>query len=190
MLRRIFWLAVAAAGGWLIWWWLRQRQAEFSDHTPQFAPSRPYTPPRPPAPPAPDPDEALAAASLANPPAAESAAPPVALDAPEAPPAVATATLDELFADEPAAPPASAPASQPTQPTPAGEPAATAAEAPAGTLEVEGYCMRCHAKRPIQGAREEISESGRRAARGTCPVCGTNMFRFLATNGDDSGAAK
>jgi cytochrome c5 len=182
MLRRIFWLAVAAAGGWLMWWWLRQRQAEFSDHTPQFAPSRPYTPPAPATPPAPDPDEALADAGPANPPAAESAAPPIALDAPEAPPAVAAATLDELFADEPAAPPASAQASQPT---PADEPTAPAAGEPTGALEVEGYCMRCHAKRPIQGAREEISESGRRAARGTCPVCGTNMFRFLATNGDD-----
>jgi hypothetical protein len=49
-------------------------------------------------------------------------------------------------------------------------------------LEVSGYCMRCKTKRPILNARRETTESGRPAARGTCPVCGANMFTFLATN--------
>jgi len=44
---------------------------------------------------------------------------------------------------------------------------------------VIGYCVRCKTKRPIQGAHEETTETGRRAARGTCPVCGANMFTFL-----------
>lgn len=39
--------------------------------------------------------------------------------------------------------------------------------------------MRCRTKRPIQQAYEETTESGRRAARGTCPVCGAKMFTFL-----------
>jgi hypothetical protein len=48
--------------------------------------------------------------------------------------------------------------------------------------DVSGYCMRCKTKRPIQNAQRETTESGRPAARGTCPVCGANMFTFLATN--------
>jgi hypothetical protein len=51
-------------------------------------------------------------------------------------------------------------------------------------IEINGYCMRCKTKRPIQNAHREITESGRPAARGTCPICGANMFTFLATNDD------
>ena len=49
-------------------------------------------------------------------------------------------------------------------------------------VEISGYCMRCKTKRPIQNAHRETTESGRPAARGTCPVCGANMFTFLATD--------
>jgi uncharacterized protein DUF5679 len=52
--------------------------------------------------------------------------------------------------------------------------------------EVVGYCVRCKTKRPIKDAHEERTESGRRAARGVCPVCGANMFTFLATNDEQS----
>ncbi len=45
--------------------------------------------------------------------------------------------------------------------------------------DVTGYCVRCKTKREIVDAHEETTESGRRAARGTCPVCGANMFTFL-----------
>ena len=51
-------------------------------------------------------------------------------------------------------------------------------------VEISGYCMRCKTKRPIQNAHRETTESGRPAARGTCPVCGANMFTFLATDDD------
>jgi len=55
-----------------------------------------------------------------------------------------------------------------------------------GTAEIaiSGYCMRCKTKRLIQNAHHETTESGRPAARGTCPICGSNMFTFLATNDD------
>ena len=43
-------------------------------------------------------------------------------------------------------------------------------------LIVRGRSMN---ERAIQDAHEETTESGRRAARGTCPVCGANMFTFL-----------
>ena len=49
-------------------------------------------------------------------------------------------------------------------------------------IAISGYCMRCKTKRPIQNAHRETTESGRPAARGTCPVCGANMFTFLATD--------
>jgi hypothetical protein len=44
--------------------------------------------------------------------------------------------------------------------------------------------MRCKTKRPIQNAQRETTESGRPAARGTCPICGANMFTFLSTDDD------
>ncbi|HEU4324074.1 MAG TPA: DUF5679 domain-containing protein [Roseiflexaceae bacterium] len=44
---------------------------------------------------------------------------------------------------------------------------------------ITGYCVRCRAKRQMQNAHVETTENGRRGARGTCPVCGSTMFRFL-----------
>jgi hypothetical protein len=42
----------------------------------------------------------------------------------------------------------------------------------------EGYCVKCKAKRTFQG-EVKTSDSGRRMAQGTCPVCGTKMNRIL-----------
>jgi len=61
---------------------------------------------------------------------------------------------------------------------------AEAAESVEVEAEISGYCMRCKTKRPIQNAHRETTESGRPAARGTCPICGANMFTFLATDDD------
>jgi Domain of unknown function (DUF5679) len=44
---------------------------------------------------------------------------------------------------------------------------------------IVGYCARCKARRSISDAREETTDTGRRAARGTCSVCGAKMFTFL-----------
>ena len=46
-------------------------------------------------------------------------------------------------------------------------------------MQVEGYCVKCRAKRAIKDAKEVTMKNGRLAAKGTCPVCGTGMFRFL-----------
>jgi hypothetical protein len=43
----------------------------------------------------------------------------------------------------------------------------------------EAYCVKCKTKREIKDGREETMENGRRAMRGTCPVCGTKIMRFL-----------
>jgi hypothetical protein len=41
-----------------------------------------------------------------------------------------------------------------------------------------GYCVKCKEKRDFQG-EVNVSESGRRMAKGQCPVCGTKMNRIL-----------
>lgn len=50
-------------------------------------------------------------------------------------------------------------------------------------MATEGYCVKCKAKREIQGEKE-VTMNGkggktRRALTGTCPKCGTKMFRIL-----------
>jgi Domain of unknown function (DUF5679) len=159
MLKRIFWLALIALGGWLLWSLWRQRQEAYHATIPQFAPIAPAAPPAP-----------------SIPPASTSAAPAEA--APEPTPQSAPAAT-------PAQPPQPAPVDSngagPATSTPDGaDVGATAAPVSADALgTVIGYCTRCREKRPIRDAHEELTENGRRAARGTCPVCGGNMYTFL-----------
>ncbi len=51
-------------------------------------------------------------------------------------------------------------------------------EGPAGVLEVEAYCVKCKKKVAMQDPREVTMKNGRPALRGTCPVCGTGLFRI------------
>ena len=46
-------------------------------------------------------------------------------------------------------------------------------------MQVEGYCVKCRAKKVMKDAKEVTMKNGRLAAKGTCPDCGTVMFRFL-----------
>lgn len=67
---------------------------------------------------------------------------------------------------------------------PIGQPERSEPEVSADTGEeddssITGYCVRCRAKRQMQDPQVETTENGRRGARGTCPVCGSTMFRFL-----------
>ena len=172
MLKRIFWLALAALAGWLAWAWLRGRQREFADHTPQLARSPFVAPP----PPAAGPyeradDDQVAPAEPIVPPAPVAPAEPIVPPAPVAPADAQPAEPYERADDDQVAP-AEPPAAEDDQVAPA--------EPPAAEGEILGYCVRCRTKRPIQGAQLTTSESGRRAARGTCPVCGAKMYTFLA----------
>ena len=76
----------------------------------------------------------------------------------------------------------------PVEFTPIDQAAGTVENTTTGELHgITAYCFRCKAKRVIDHAHEEITESGRRGARGTCPVCGTSIFTFLsddASNGE------
>lgn len=44
---------------------------------------------------------------------------------------------------------------------------------------MEGYCVKCKAKKEIQDGKEVSMKKDRRAMKGTCPDCGTTMFRIL-----------
>jgi Domain of unknown function (DUF5679) len=40
------------------------------------------------------------------------------------------------------------------------------------------YCVKCKEKREFEGQEVEM-KNGRKAGRGTCPVCGTTLNRIL-----------
>lgn len=44
---------------------------------------------------------------------------------------------------------------------------------------IEGYCVKCKAKRSLADAVEELMKNGRKAVKGKCPVCGAVMFKIL-----------
>lgn len=48
----------------------------------------------------------------------------------------------------------------------------------AETYTGQAYCVKCKEKRDFTG-EVRVSESGRRMAQGTCPVCGTKVNRIL-----------
>jgi hypothetical protein len=58
------------------------------------------------------------------------------------------------------------------EPAPAG-PVASAAPA------VEGYCVKERKKVAIKDPEKTVTKNGRQAVRGTCPDCGTTIFRFV-----------
>jgi len=43
---------------------------------------------------------------------------------------------------------------------------------------VQGYCVKCKAKREMQDAKKVTLKNGKPATKGTCPKCGTKMFRI------------
>jgi RNase P subunit RPR2 len=42
----------------------------------------------------------------------------------------------------------------------------------------DAYCVKCRAKRQIRAPKQVTLKSGRPATSGTCPVCGTKVFRI------------
>ena len=43
---------------------------------------------------------------------------------------------------------------------------------------MEAYCFKCRSKREIKGATQVTLKNGRPATQGTCPQCGTKVFRI------------
>jgi len=42
------------------------------------------------------------------------------------------------------------------------------------------YCFKCRQKREIKDPKQVTLKNGRSALQGTCPVCGTKLFRIRA----------
>jgi hypothetical protein len=45
-------------------------------------------------------------------------------------------------------------------------------------MATEAYCVKCRTKREMKDPQEVTMQNGRPATKGTCPVCGTSMFRI------------
>ena len=43
---------------------------------------------------------------------------------------------------------------------------------------MQAYCVKCRAKREMRNPQQITMKNGRPATQGTCPVCGTKMFRI------------
>jgi pimeloyl-ACP methyl ester carboxylesterase len=66
------------------------------------------------------------------------------------------------------------------QTEPESEPAPKSEEATPAQEEMQAYCVKCRQKRAIQNPRKIVTRKGRSAIEGTCPACGTKLFRFVA----------
>jgi len=43
---------------------------------------------------------------------------------------------------------------------------------------MQAYCMKCRTKREMKDTEAITMKYGKPATQGTCPVCGTKMFRI------------
>ena len=44
---------------------------------------------------------------------------------------------------------------------------------------MEGYCMKCKSNKEMVDTQEVTMKNGRKAVRGKCSVCKTNMYKIL-----------
>jgi hypothetical protein len=42
----------------------------------------------------------------------------------------------------------------------------------------EAYCVKCKAKQEMKDAEDVTMKNGKKAKKGTCPVCGTGMYKI------------
>lgn len=45
---------------------------------------------------------------------------------------------------------------------------------------IEAYCMKCRAKKIMEGPKATKMKNGRPAFKGKCPDCGTGMFKIAS----------
>jgi hypothetical protein len=64
-------------------------------------------------------------------------------------------------------------------PAPVPAPAPEPPKAPPAAERIEGYCMKERKKVTIADPEPATSKDGRQAVRGTCPDCGSKIFRFV-----------
>ena len=46
-------------------------------------------------------------------------------------------------------------------------------------MATKGYCVKCKAKRDMKDEKQVTMKNGRKAMKGICTSCGTNMFCIL-----------
>ena len=47
-----------------------------------------------------------------------------------------------------------------------------------GGKSMQAYCMKCRAKKEMKDPKAITMKNGRPATQGTCPSCGTKMFKI------------
>lgn len=124
---------------------------------------------------APSPEEIAAASSVESEPLtpASSIDESVAASLIESEPPAADVIIDELPAPSPAE--NELPAAALVEESEAG-----AENTDIDAALAEAYCVKCRQKRAMQNPRRVVTKKGRSALEGTCPVCGTKLFRFIA----------
>jgi hypothetical protein len=45
---------------------------------------------------------------------------------------------------------------------------------------MDAYCVKCRTSREMKDAQQVTLKNGRPATQGSCPVCGTKLFRIGA----------
>ncbi len=45
-------------------------------------------------------------------------------------------------------------------------------------MATTGYCVKCKTKREMQNEQKITMKNGKPATKGTCPTCGTKMFKI------------
>jgi hypothetical protein len=48
-----------------------------------------------------------------------------------------------------------------------------------GSKPIIALCMKCKEKREIANPERTVTKKGKSAVHGTCPVCGTKMFKLV-----------
>ena len=43
---------------------------------------------------------------------------------------------------------------------------------------MQAYCLKCRTQREMKDAKEVTMKNGKPATQGSCPVCGTMMYRI------------
>ena len=183
---RLLRLAAIMAILWLVWREVtRRRSALIAAHRAASAPIAPPPAAPPAAPPSPAPPPPAAPGAPGSP---EEAPPPTANGEGEAAehPAPAAASLP----DTPGTPASSAETTLPGADEDGGaaehpmlavvsdDSEAEAQETRNG--ELIGWCARCREHHPMQQVTFTTNASGRRIARGVCPICGAGITRFVA----------
>jgi hypothetical protein len=59
------------------------------------------------------------------------------------------------------------------------EPAPAPAQSQATAEGVEGYCVKERKKVQIKDPQPTVTKNGRQAVKGSCPDCGSSIFRFV-----------